>query len=49
MGPATREQPNDNANSFPDNMSQAKLGSPELNPLINLHADHNKPTARQQE
>ena len=48
MGPTAREQPNKNADSFPDTMSQAKLGSPEPNPLINLHADQNQPTARQQ-
>ena len=48
MGCTTREQPNKNANSFPDTMSQAELGSSELNSLINSHADWNQPTARQQ-
>ena len=51
MGPTAREQPNKNTDSFPNNMSQAELGSLEQSPipLISLHADCNEPTARQQE
>ena len=48
MGPSAREQPINNTESSPENMSQAEFGSLELNPLINSHADLTEPTARQQ-
>ena len=46
MGPGAREMPTDSTQGTPGNMSQAELGSPELDSPINSHADI-EPTARQ--
>jgi len=50
MGPAARDKPNDGIVDYPDEGSDDQRGSPERSPTppINSHADHTKPTARQQ-